>query len=59
MNIKAAEKRLLEAAASGDTPRILSAAVEYGKAKIKGWRNRDRWKRRKRLQEDTGNGAQE
>lgn len=53
MSIKVAERRLLDAArsfvTSGDPSALLLAAVEYGKAKVKGWRNRDRWKERKRL----------
>lgn len=53
MGIKAAEERLLVEAkrysATGQAASLLVAAIEYGKAKIKGWRNRDRWKTNKRL----------
>lgn len=59
MNVKDAERRLLVAAknygATGDASQLLISAIDYGKAKFKARQNRDRWKRRKRLNEGTSN----
>lgn len=52
MSIKVAEKRLLDLAKAytgGESESLLKAAIDYGKAKVKGWRNRDRWKEKNRL----------
>lgn len=55
-NVKQSEERLLNAARgycdnpNQDKPRLLEAALEYGKAKVRSWKSRDRWKMRKRLE---------
>lgn len=53
MSVKAAEQRLIDAArafaANGNLQPLLAAAITYGKAKIKAWKNRDEWKIKQRL----------
>jgi hypothetical protein len=59
VGIKDSEERLYRAAGFNDTTplatkaALLSAAIVYGKAKIKGWKKRDAWKVHTRLESMT------